>query len=65
MEEKATVKDKIRICDLAEEGKIEEMQEMVRDPQFMCFSCGRVANAKENLCNPLAVHELTGGVSFD
>jgi hypothetical protein len=25
---------------------------LVRDPQFVCKSCGRVAANKENLCDP-------------
>jgi hypothetical protein len=59
------VEEKVHICDLAEQGKIEEVKELVRDPQFMCFGCGRVAHEKESLCNPKAFYELTGGVSFD
>ena len=26
---------------------------LVKDPQFVCKSCGRVAAAKENLCEPV------------
>jgi hypothetical protein len=59
------MEDKIHICDLAEQDKDDKIKELTRDPQFMCFSCGRVANEKENLCNPQAFYELTGGVSFD
>jgi hypothetical protein len=59
------MEEKVRICDLAEQGKSEEMKELVHDPQFMCFSCSRVAHDKETLCNPRAFYELTGGVSFD
>jgi hypothetical protein len=66
MEDKAaTMKEKIDICDLANQEKTDEIKELVRDPQFMCSSCGRVADAKDNLCKPLAVYELMGGVSFD
>ena len=66
MEDKTcTGNHKIHICDLAGEKKFAEIKELTRDPQFMCFNCGRVANAKDNLCNPLAFYELTGGVSFD
>lgn len=25
---------------------------LVKDPQFVCKSCGRVAAAKQNLCEP-------------
>ncbi len=26
---------------------------LVRDPKFVCKSCGRVAAARENLCDPI------------
>jgi hypothetical protein len=66
MEDKNNVMPhKIHICDLADQEKNDEIKELARDPQFMCFSCGRVANEKVNLCDPLAFYELTGGVSFD
>ena len=26
---------------------------LVKDPKFVCKSCGRVAAAKENLCEPI------------
>jgi len=66
MEDKAcTMNHTIHICDLASHGKNEKIKELVRDPQFMCFSCSRVAHEKESLCKPVAFYELTGGVSFD
>jgi hypothetical protein len=30
----------------------EDYKNLVRDPQFMCKNCGRVAADKKNLCNP-------------
>ena len=26
---------------------------LVKDPQFVCRSCGRVASAEKNLCEPI------------
>lgn len=30
----------------------EEYKELVRDAQFMCKNCGRVAASEKNLCKP-------------
>jgi hypothetical protein len=29
-----------------------EYKELVRNPQFMCKNCGRVAESDKNLCKP-------------
>lgn len=41
------------LCVLASGGKFDEIKELTRNPQFICFNCGRVADLKENLCNPM------------
>ncbi len=41
------------ICVLASNQKFDEIKELTRSPQFICFNCGRVADCKENLCNPM------------
>ncbi len=41
------------ICMLASKRMMEEIKELTRNPQFICFNCGRVADSKENLCNPM------------
>ena len=33
----------------------EEYRGLVSDPQFVCKNCGRVANQKTRLCNPVAL----------
>ena len=67
MEENKDIKDsKIHICDLASQNKADEIKEFVKDPQFVCFSCGQVADARENLCNPGAYYEMVaGGISLE
>lgn len=42
-------------CVLAGEGRFEEIKTLASDPQFICFNCGRVANSKKNLCNPMPI----------
>lgn len=42
------------LCALVEKGTtIAEYKELVRDPRFVCWLCGRVAKVKESLCHPI------------
>jgi hypothetical protein len=41
------------LCMLASLEKIDEIKELARKPKFICFICGRVADADKNLCNPM------------
>ena len=41
------------ICLLASQDKFDEIKELTRNPQFICFNCGRVADSEKNLCNPM------------
>ncbi len=41
------------LCVLAGEGKLEEIKTMVNKPTVICFNCGRVANSKKYVCNPM------------
>ena len=43
------------ICLLASQDKFDEIKELTRNPKFMCFNCGRVADCEENLCNPMPI----------
>ncbi len=41
------------ICLLASQDKFEEIKQVTKDPKFICFNCGRVADFKDSLCNPM------------
>jgi len=41
------------LCVLVSEGKLDEVRELVQNPKFICFNCGRVADVEHNLCNPM------------
>jgi hypothetical protein len=45
------------LCVLVSEGKLDEVKELVTNPQFICFNCGRVADDSQNLCNPMPLEE--------
>ncbi len=48
------------LCVLASKEAFGEIQDLVRDPQFICFNCGRVAHADKNLCNPMPLNTGSG-----
>ncbi|MFH1460270.1 MAG: hypothetical protein ABIG64_07890 [Candidatus Omnitrophota bacterium] len=50
---KCTGEHKGHICLLASAEMFEQIKELTRNPEFICFNCGRVADCKENLCNPM------------
>jgi hypothetical protein len=45
------------LCVLVSEKKFETIRKMVRDPKFICFNCGRVADVAGNLCNPMPLND--------
>jgi hypothetical protein len=45
------------ICLLATDGKFQEIKQMTQHPKYICFNCGRVADDKANLCNPMPLED--------
>ena len=45
------------LCVLVSKGMIEEIKQLARKPQFICFNCGRVADCEDNLCNPMSLSD--------
>ena len=41
------------LCVLASAARFEEIKAITKEPAFICFNCGRVADKAENLCNPM------------
>jgi len=46
-------RDKMTMCDLAEEKDIEEMKIRAKGATWICSECGRSANKKEYICEPI------------
>lgn len=42
---------------LASKDRFSEIKELVKDPKFICFNCGRVADSGDNLCNPMPLED--------
>ena len=45
------------LCVLVSKELFDEVKELVRNPKFICFNCGRVADSEKNLCNPMPLEE--------
>jgi len=45
------------LCVLVSEKKFDEIRKLVKDPKFICFNCGRVADSEDNLCNPMPLDD--------
>jgi len=57
MSEKSCKGDhKGHLCVLASNELFDQIKELTRDPQYICFNCGRVADCKHNLCNPMPLN---------
>lgn len=46
------------ICVLASNEEFEVIKEITREPKFICFNCGRVADCDSSLCNPMPIGSL-------
>lgn len=45
------------LCVLSSEKRTEEIKALVKNPEYVCFNCGRAARSKKNLCNPMPLNE--------
>lgn len=43
------------LCVLASKDMFDEIKKLASKPRYICFNCGRVANCKANVCNPMAL----------
>jgi len=46
------------LCDMVEKGQVSfaQIKSLVKDPNYICKKCGRVANSSDNLCEPTALN---------
>jgi len=45
------------LCVLVSDGLFDRIRALVRNPRYICFNCGRVADSRENLCNPMPLEQ--------
>jgi hypothetical protein len=41
------------LCVLASKGMFDKIKQITKEPRFICFNCGRVADSEKSLCNPM------------
>jgi len=56
-EDKCVGDHKGHLCVLVSQKKFDEIRELVKRPRFICFNCGRVADASGNVCNPMPLEK--------
>lgn len=44
------------LCVLVSEKRFDEIRQLVKQPRYICFNCGRVADDEKNLCNPMPLN---------
>ena len=57
-ENKCIGQHSLHICELAQQGKFNQIKQLAQNPYYMCINCGRVADSEKNLCNPLALDKI-------
>jgi len=45
------------LCVLVSNKDFDRIRQLVREPKYICFNCGRVADSAQNLCNPMPLDE--------
>ena len=45
------------LCVLVSQKRFDEVRKLVRNPRYICFNCGRVADSDKNLCNPMPLEK--------
>jgi hypothetical protein len=45
------------LCVLVSKKEFDRIRTLVKNPRFICFNCGRVADSRRNLCNPMPLEE--------
>jgi len=45
------------LCVLAGKEMFEEIKQITKKPEYICFNCGRVADEEKNLCNPMSLND--------
>jgi hypothetical protein len=56
-ERKCTGEHEGHLCVLAGKELFERIKEITRNPEYICFNCGRVADCADNLCNPMPLKD--------
>lgn len=45
----------LHMCSIVRVRNMKTLAELAKDAKYICFICGRAANKKEHLCEPVAI----------
>lgn len=48
------------LCVLVSQELFADIMKLTRNPKYICFNCGRVADSRRNLCNPMPMGKSNG-----
>jgi len=60
-EQPCTGKHRNHMCAMAARADFQQVADSVKNPNFVCMNCGRVADVADNLCNPVAMSVFVTG----
>ena len=46
------------LCEIAGSERFDLIKELAKKPDFMCMNCGRMADNRASLCNPMAMEDI-------
>ena len=46
------------LCELAGNERFDLIKELAKEPEYMCTNCGRFADDKKSLCNPVLLTDI-------
>ncbi len=46
------------LCDIAGNERFDLIKELAKKPDFMCMNCGRMADNRASLCNPMPMEDI-------
>lgn len=46
------------LCEIAGNERFDLIKELAKEPDFMCMNCGRMADSRESLCNPMPIEDI-------
>lgn len=46
------------LCEVAGKERFDLIKELSKKPDYMCMNCGRMADGRNSLCNPMAIEDI-------
>ncbi len=56
--EKCSGEHKQHLCEIAGSERFDLIKELAKSPDYMCMNCGRMADDRASLCNPMGIEDI-------